>query len=356
MTQKFNYDDHPIDRVYIHWANTLDSTGKDSASAANRISNFINNISHNLRAIVDLSERSDAIKKFVFYGKDPDDSWWTGLGKIDALDGFLVRPIVERSKEHNMIRMYHAILGLFTEIGELANAYMKYVIEGTPIDWPNIAEESGDLCWYMALLARAQGYTSFDEFMAGNKAKLTARYGNTWTQDGALNRDTGNEMKELESAAPITKAEADNFARNLLENGANIEFVTPHEIYGPEEEIEAIDRAIEIMLLRRHKLQGQTTVPAPPPHKYPPITKERKEAILKKYTSLASIVTQLSACMYVTQDRNHRIENNEAFIALHLLAEKEFMNKYVGTDTPCVKCGGLTIHMSGCPESGPEQG
>jgi len=43
----------------------------------------------------------------------------------------------------------HAILGIITELGELADCYKKYFAYGQPLDKENVCEELGDLIFYV---------------------------------------------------------------------------------------------------------------------------------------------------------------------------------------------------------------
>ncbi len=52
--------------------------------------------------------------------------------------------------EYDM-QCWHAKLGLITEVGELADAYKRHEIYGKALDKVNVAEEVGDLAWYVAL-------------------------------------------------------------------------------------------------------------------------------------------------------------------------------------------------------------
>jgi NTP pyrophosphatase (non-canonical NTP hydrolase) len=45
----------------------------------------------------------------------------------------------------------HALLGLITEIGELADNVKKFAIYGKPFDAVNMMEEVADCCWYLNL-------------------------------------------------------------------------------------------------------------------------------------------------------------------------------------------------------------
>lgn len=46
----------------------------------------------------------------------------------------------------NQLHMY---LGVYTEVGELLDAFKKYLVYGKPFDLVNVSEEFGDICWYM---------------------------------------------------------------------------------------------------------------------------------------------------------------------------------------------------------------
>ena len=54
-----------------------------------------------------------------------------------------------------MIRLLHAGLGLSSELAELADAIAG---AGNDIDWVNIAEESSDLAWYVAIAVNTLGF------------------------------------------------------------------------------------------------------------------------------------------------------------------------------------------------------
>jgi Domain of unknown function (DUF1937)./MazG nucleotide pyrophosphohydrolase domain. len=106
--------------------------------------------------------------------------------------------VQERLQNHATIMLLHATLGLASEIGELNEAVKKYLFYGKELDRDNLLEEAGDLLWYMALLARWFGQENFDAIMQSNYNKLTTRYPDgVWTQDDALNRDKEGEMKAL---------------------------------------------------------------------------------------------------------------------------------------------------------------
>lgn len=106
--------------------------------------------------------------------------------------------IGERLAQPENIRILHAAVGLATEAGEVQDALKKHLFYGKPLDKVNLAEEMGDIFWYMAILADVLG-VSFDDIQDKNIAKLKARYGDKFTAAAALNRDLETERKILES-------------------------------------------------------------------------------------------------------------------------------------------------------------
>lgn len=102
-----------------------------------------------------------------------------------------------RMAQPENIRFLHAAIGLATEAGEIQDQLKKAVFYGKPLDKVNLAEELGDLFWYMAIMADQLG-TSFDEIQEKNIAKLKARYGAKFTEAAALTRDLETERKILE--------------------------------------------------------------------------------------------------------------------------------------------------------------
>lgn len=76
---------------------------------------------------------------------------------------------------HRQQRMLHVVLGLQTESGELADVVKKHIFKQRPIDEVNLAEETGDILWYIAVLCDEFGWT-FEELMDLNIKKLKSRY------------------------------------------------------------------------------------------------------------------------------------------------------------------------------------
>lgn len=105
--------------------------------------------------------------------------------------------ISQRMGTPENIRLLHAAIGLATESGEIQDQLKKAIFYGKPLDKVNLAEELGDVFWYMAIMSDALG-VSFAEIMDKNIAKLKARYGAKFTENAALNRDIPAERKILE--------------------------------------------------------------------------------------------------------------------------------------------------------------
>lgn len=93
--------------------------------------------------------------------------------------------------------MDHAITGIFTEGGEMADALKRHFYYGTELDLVNLQEECGDIVWYLQLLVKALG-TTLEEVMDTNEAKLKARYGDKFTEESAVNRNLEAERQILE--------------------------------------------------------------------------------------------------------------------------------------------------------------
>ncbi len=95
------------------------------------------------------------------------------------------------------IDLLHAGIGLATEGGEFLDAMKKHIFYGKELDTVNLAEELGDILWYVALAMRALD-TTFDEQMDINIKKLAARYPEKFDEFLAENRDLEVERNILE--------------------------------------------------------------------------------------------------------------------------------------------------------------
>ncbi|QQS39178.1 nucleoside triphosphate pyrophosphohydrolase family protein [Candidatus Woesebacteria bacterium] len=93
-------------------------------------------------------------------------------------------------------RLEHAILGMITESGELADALKKYKFYNLPLDKVNLIEEIGDVLWYVAIACDELG-VDFEKIMDKNIRKLEVRYPEKFTSEKSKKRNLKKERKEL---------------------------------------------------------------------------------------------------------------------------------------------------------------
>jgi|SRR6266403_1201943 len=76
--------------------------------------------------------------------------------------------------QKNVDGLTYAVLALCGESGELANKLKKHLRAGTAVDVEVLADELGDVLWYVSAVAKELGYTL--ELVANeNLQKLAAR-------------------------------------------------------------------------------------------------------------------------------------------------------------------------------------
>ena len=139
-----------------------------------------------LKRFVESGESLDELKKTLAYGKE--NPKLTPMWDHDESTIQL---------NHLHANVVHGIVGVATETSELVEALLEAMKTGKPIDEVNLKEEVGDCFWYLALIAKACGF-SFEEAMQTNADKLRARFPDKFTQDRALRRDINAERKILE--------------------------------------------------------------------------------------------------------------------------------------------------------------
>ena len=98
----------------------------------------------------------------------------------------------------------HGVIGIATEAGELLEALLN-AMNGKSFDAVNMAEEVGDVQWYIALLAKHCGFT-LEESQQINIAKLRMRFGDKFSEFDANNRNLKAERSILENGSNLQKA------------------------------------------------------------------------------------------------------------------------------------------------------
>jgi NTP pyrophosphatase (non-canonical NTP hydrolase) len=85
-------------------------------------------------------------------------------------------------------RQIVAALGLAGEAGEFANMVKKMIAHGHPITADELAEELGDVMWYLAEAATACGL-ALNDIAQMNVDKLRARYPDGFSEERSINRE-----------------------------------------------------------------------------------------------------------------------------------------------------------------------
>jgi NTP pyrophosphatase (non-canonical NTP hydrolase) len=84
-------------------------------------------------------------------------------------------------------RLIIAALGLTGEAGEFANMVKKLTAHGHDISPTKLADELGDVMWYVAEAASAAGL-DLDDIAKMNVDKLKKRYPEGFSQERSINR------------------------------------------------------------------------------------------------------------------------------------------------------------------------
>ena len=91
----------------------------------------------------------------------------------------------------NCKQLMNAALGICGEGGEVADMVKKSAFQGHKLNVSHVAKELGDVLWYLAVGAKAIGYT-LDDIGQMNLAKLEARYPNGFEVERSLHRTEGD--------------------------------------------------------------------------------------------------------------------------------------------------------------------
>jgi NTP pyrophosphatase (non-canonical NTP hydrolase) len=83
--------------------------------------------------------------------------------------------------------MVNFSMGLSGESGEITDYVKKVVFQGHPLKKEKIAEELGDLLWYVARMASLLGY-DLSEIAQMNIEKLKKRYPDGFSVEASVNR------------------------------------------------------------------------------------------------------------------------------------------------------------------------
>lgn len=109
-----------------------------------------------------------------------------------ASDGFKPTPYSDKLPNDPVV---HGIIGVANEAGELLGLYKKAAFNNKKVTRDQIADELGDVLWYMARVLRGIDM-SFEELASRNTAKLTTRFANTY--------ENASQRKAAEMAAQVS--------------------------------------------------------------------------------------------------------------------------------------------------------
>jgi NTP pyrophosphatase (non-canonical NTP hydrolase) len=94
----------------------------------------------------------------------------------------------------------HMILGMQTEVSELADVFKKNLAYNKPLDWVNIEEELADILWYLVNFANINNL-NIEKSMETNINKLRTRFPHKFEANLAINKDINLERDVLEKGA-----------------------------------------------------------------------------------------------------------------------------------------------------------
>lgn len=89
--------------------------------------------------------------------------------------------------EKSIAKIENGILGMCGESGECADILKKYLHQGHKLDPDKLAEEIGDVLWYVAEAAAGLGIT-LEQIAQRNIAKLKKRYPDGFDPERSIHR------------------------------------------------------------------------------------------------------------------------------------------------------------------------
>lgn len=88
--------------------------------------------------------------------------------------------------------LLNSVMGLNGEAGEVIDSVKKHCFQGHELDKAHLAEELGDVAWYLAVGCEAIGVT-LEDVMNGNVEKLNSRYPEGFDKNRSIHREEPNE-------------------------------------------------------------------------------------------------------------------------------------------------------------------
>ena len=83
--------------------------------------------------------------------------------------------------------LFMAALGLGGEAGEVQEIIKKHYFQGHPLDQIELAEELGDVAWYLTVAAHFAGF-SLEDILRMNASKRRQRYPDGFSAERSVHR------------------------------------------------------------------------------------------------------------------------------------------------------------------------
>lgn len=93
-----------------------------------------------------------------------------------------------REKLSDTELLTNGVLGLSGESGECADIVKKHLFQGHELDTDKLANELGDVAWYLALASYAIGYP-LEKVLQMNVDKLRKRYPDGFSAERSIHRE-----------------------------------------------------------------------------------------------------------------------------------------------------------------------
>lgn len=116
------------------------------------------------------------------------ESGWEEKGAmtINEYQALAMRTLNPKLEKQDVL--INGVMGLCGEAGETIDLVKKHLAQGHPLDTEQLAEELGDVAWYLAETAYAIGY-DLETVLARNIDKLRARYPEGFSRERSLQRE-----------------------------------------------------------------------------------------------------------------------------------------------------------------------
>lgn len=99
-------------------------------------------------------------------------------------------------------KIQNGVLGMCGEAGECADMLKKYFFQGHELNREKLAEEVGDVLWYIAETAAGLG-VSLEEIAQRNIDKLKARYPQGFDPERSIHRPEYEHTEQTKSASKV---------------------------------------------------------------------------------------------------------------------------------------------------------